>query len=169
MRTDNTNVRSNGRQGGRGTTVSRECGIAANHHDRSVTTEHESAAAESGATDVFRPAGLIRVALSLCWRLLKSLLGQWLYVRSFYWRRERVSLVQALSAWPSISLPNSGTGHPSCWPKLSALPAYPQGDVWRLISERASGSGTILSWRCWDQNSPRENEWPRTRAPRPHS
>ena len=169
MRTDNTNVRSNEQQGGRGTTVSRECGIAANHHDRSVTTEHESAAAESGATDVFRPAGLIRVALRFCWRLLKSLLGQGLCVRSFFWRCETVSLVQALSAWPSISLPNSGTGHLSCWLRLSALPAFPQGDVWRLISERASGSGIILSWRCRYQNSPAENAWPRTCAPRPHS
>jgi hypothetical protein len=34
--------------------------IPANRHDLSVTTEHESAATESGATDVFRPAGLIR-------------------------------------------------------------------------------------------------------------
>ena len=34
--------------------------IPANHHDLLVTTEHESAAIESGATDVFRPAGLIR-------------------------------------------------------------------------------------------------------------
>ena len=169
MRTDNTNVRSNEQQGGRGTAVSRECGIAANHHDRSVTTEHESAAAESGATDVFRPAGLIRVALSLCWLLPKSLLGQGPYARSSFWECVRVSLAQALSAWPSISLPNSGTGRPSCWPTLSALPAYPQGDGWRLISERASGSGTILSWRCWNQNSPRENEWPRTCALRPHS
>jgi hypothetical protein len=34
--------------------------IPANHHDLSVTTEDESAPIESGATDVFRPAGLIR-------------------------------------------------------------------------------------------------------------
>ena len=34
--------------------------IPANHHDLSVTTEHESAAIESGATDASRPAGFIR-------------------------------------------------------------------------------------------------------------
>ena len=39
--------------------------IPANHHDLSVTTEDESAAMESGATDVFRPAGLIRACLVL--------------------------------------------------------------------------------------------------------
>jgi len=39
--------------------------IPANPHDLSVTTEHESAATESGATDVFRPAGLIRAFRSL--------------------------------------------------------------------------------------------------------
>jgi len=39
--------------------------IPADHHDLSVTTEDESAATESGATDVFRPAGLIRACRSL--------------------------------------------------------------------------------------------------------
>jgi len=39
--------------------------IPANHHDLSVTTEDESAAMESGATDAFRPAGLIRACLVL--------------------------------------------------------------------------------------------------------
>ena len=34
--------------------------IPANNHDLSVTTEHESAAIESGATDASRPAGFIR-------------------------------------------------------------------------------------------------------------
>jgi hypothetical protein len=34
--------------------------IPANRHDLSVTPEHESAATKSGATGVFRPAGLIR-------------------------------------------------------------------------------------------------------------
>ena len=34
--------------------------IPANQHDLSVTTEHESAAIESGATDASRPAGFIR-------------------------------------------------------------------------------------------------------------
>jgi hypothetical protein len=39
--------------------------IHANHHDPSVTTEHESVAIESGATDAFRPAGLIRACMVL--------------------------------------------------------------------------------------------------------
>ena len=34
--------------------------IPANNHDLSATTEHESAAIESGATDASRPAGFIR-------------------------------------------------------------------------------------------------------------
>jgi hypothetical protein len=39
--------------------------IPANYHDLPVTTEDESAATESGDTDAFRPAGLIRAGLVL--------------------------------------------------------------------------------------------------------
>jgi hypothetical protein len=43
--------------------------IPANHHDPSVTTEHESAAIESGATDASRPAGFIRACRLLLYGL----------------------------------------------------------------------------------------------------
>jgi hypothetical protein len=122
--------------------------IPVNHHDLSVTTEHECAAIESGATDASRPAGFIRA----CWLLLDGL--------RIALQEGNVAPRTPLRTRPSTDEPST---HP--WHQISnrcckgqalsgkrrnSAAVYPQGPLWipAYVGMKDSGRGTTEpKWR----------------------
>jgi hypothetical protein len=78
-----------------------------NHYEVSITTEHESAATDSGATDVFRLAGLIRACRLLphCrWTPLRQGYRMWGTCRRMRPRTDEPSAAQGTSVAPNFPM-----------------------------------------------------------------